>query len=651
MHGLTPARMCNAVTLPGDAAGVVRVEETMGSIGCQAWPAGKVMAQWALRKLPEDAVVLELGAGTGLASIALAKSGRRVIASDFSQLAIENLRENAGRNGIGTNMLEVVCWDFEKELPDRLRGRGVTHVIGADIWLPSASQGHGLARGIRSLWDEYGEDTLEATHLVLAWRPKLGTRSIFDDMQAKLKAVGLESTQEPRPWANAGIVHANTPSAGEVEEIQPPPGIFWSSWWKWWILPTLQLHTIKPLSSSSPSQSSSISSLSMFSSLWNRKLWNQKRRRLEAHVALRPNTLRTTAHDNVIPANAKGKKVSRDVSLLDRIKAETLVAHAAATTTESGSATVAVGKTWWFDPCSREPRCAIEEAIAMLHENVLIPECAEIMSSSSSNAGKALVVGAEWWVQHRRIDRPLYFHLDTDVGRHETRVRCPSLSSILFLSDTGGPTCILGQRPTESRWTGKLQLSPAEATEADVVFPKAGRYVLFKGDLLHGVLPPPPSSEKVVPQETTSGSNMRTTLLINWWVGDKPLSPQCSSPSVEFLARLRDASSEWSDGKKNICEIAGKQVSTEPHPTGVQLAMTDLQAGGALGKRGQVQCAKLTLDVDLGSAIEAQDGLVNTSMYLPIELVEGVPPHGEIVGGAHRITGMGRVRLVENQLP
>jgi hypothetical protein len=596
--------------------------------------------------------VLELGAGTGLASIALAKSGRRVIASDFSQAAIDNLRRNALRNGIGEGLLEAVRWDFEKELPEKLRGQGVTHVIGADIWLPAASQGHGLAHGLRSIWDEYGRDTLEATHLVLVWRPKFGVGSIFDDMQTSLNAVGLESAREQQPWANAGIV--------EAAESTPPLGTFWGtfwrSWWQWWILPTLQLHTVTPVPSSSLVPSPSLPQLYSF---FKNKGAHP---RLEPHVPLRSNRTRTTAHDDVIPAGAreKGEKDEGEkdapcaLSLLDRVKAETLAAHAAAAgaagaagaaaaaaTANNKEPMGATGNTWWFEPSSEEPQCAIEEAIAMLYKNVLLSE--------SASAGETIsIVGAEWWVQHRRIDRPLYFHLDTDVGRHtQACIRCPSLSSILFLSDTGGPTCILGQRPTESRWTGKLQLSPAEATEADVVFPKRGRYVLFKGDLLHGVLPPPSLPPKDSSEDAAKNDEkMRTTLLINWWVGDKPLAPHCSHPSPELYARLRDVSG----GGGNV----GGSLSPKIQPKAVRLATTDLQAGGALGGPGQVQCAKLSFDVDLGSAAEGGAGSVTTSMYLPIELVEKRPAApAEMVAesGAHRITGMGRVRLVENQLP
>lgn len=49
---------------------------------------------------------LELGAGTGLLSIRAAQRGARVVAVDISPAAVENVRENARRNGVDVEVVE-----------------------------------------------------------------------------------------------------------------------------------------------------------------------------------------------------------------------------------------------------------------------------------------------------------------------------------------------------------------------------------------------------------------------------------------------------------------------------------------------------------------------------------------------------------------
>lgn len=51
-------------------------------------------------------------------------------------------------------------------------------------------------------------------------------------------------------------------------------------------------------------------------------------------------------------------------------------------------------------------------------------------------------------------------------------------SIVLYLSDSGGPTVVIHQKPVDG-------LGP----EAWLVRPRIGRLAAFSGDLLHGVLP------------------------------------------------------------------------------------------------------------------------------------------------------------------
>ena len=54
------------------------------------------------------------------------------------------------------------------------------------------------------------------------------------------------------------------------------------------------------------------------------------------------------------------------------------------------------------------------------------------------------------------------------------------LSTVIYLSSSGGPTLILAQRPTDSI---------ASMCAAWLAQPKPNRLACFPGDLLHGVLP------------------------------------------------------------------------------------------------------------------------------------------------------------------
>src|SRR5690606_23954110 len=62
----------------------------------------------------KDNTLLELGCGTGLLSIAAARKGARVTASDINPAAIENTRINADENNVH---LEMVISDLFTDLP------------------------------------------------------------------------------------------------------------------------------------------------------------------------------------------------------------------------------------------------------------------------------------------------------------------------------------------------------------------------------------------------------------------------------------------------------------------------------------------------------------------------------------------------------
>ena len=126
------------------------------------------------------------------------------------------------------------------------------------------------------------------------------------------------------------------------------------------------------------------------------------------------------------------------------------------------------------------------------------------------------VVGAEWWFRATTTDTGFPFHFDRDEGIRSSVVS-PDLASILYLSNAGGPTVILDATP-----------SRIAAPRAGIaVHPRPGRFGMFPGTFLHGVLPGRPSRWP------------RVTMLVNWWR---------SVPRLERARELRDcapASSRW----------------------------------------------------------------------------------------------------------
>mmetsp|Transcript_21252 Transcript_21252/g.59351 ORF Transcript_21252/g.59351 Transcript_21252/m.59351 type:complete len:294 (-) Transcript_21252:34-915(-) len=101
------------------------------------------------------------------------------------------------------------------------------------------------------------------------------------------------------------------------------------------------------------------------------------------------------------------------------------------------------------------------------------------------------VEGAEWWWQDvDQDDPPKVFHTDSNVWVKEcgSSTQHPTWASVLYLSDDGGPTAVF------------------DGDVAVAVMPQLGRYLLFPGDRLHGVL-----------HSLSDERYERLTLLINWW--------------------------------------------------------------------------------------------------------------------------------------
>jgi len=162
-------------------------------------------------------------------------------------------------------------------------------------------------------------------------------------------------------------------------------------------------------------------------------------------------------------------------------------------------------RTRWF-PKGQEPRTAIEEAIVRLRD---------LVKPHSKN------VGAEWWVQLVAAGPTgmIGWHVDKDesVASNKHYLSHPQYASIFYLTDLGGPTMITDQwSPHGSGYT------PVVAEHGYLSFPERNKYLIFHGELLHGVLSGAHNAERPAPPGAK-----RLTFLVNWW-DYKPEEPNCS---------------------------------------------------------------------------------------------------------------------------
>ncbi len=171
----------------------------------------------------------------------------------------------------------------------------------------------------------------------------------------------------------------------------------------------------------------------------------------------------------------------------------------AALRSEIVNATSRDSRTHWY-PLEAPPRLLFEQVVQQLRRYVLQRE---------------EFAGAEWWFRTTASDADFPFHFDRDEAIRGSVVS-PDLASILYLSNVGGPTLILEATPTR-------HAAPRVGT---AVHPRVGRFVMFPGAFLHGVLPGRPNRWP------------RVTMLVNWWR---------SVPRLERAARLDSppASRRW----------------------------------------------------------------------------------------------------------
>ena len=147
------------------------------------------------------------------------------------------------------------------------------------------------------------------------------------------------------------------------------------------------------------------------------------------------------------------------------------------------------------------PRNLIEDIIV----NYLLPRAEQVLDEDEASS----ICGFEWWVHTRPIQANLghNLHFDTDESMlaQEGKVTHPILSSVLYLTGGGdaGTTILVDQTPDSD-------------VVADICWqsvPKDNSFLLFPGNLLHGVLPCPGPLEK----KAEIGNEASIQNLINGW--------------------------------------------------------------------------------------------------------------------------------------
>ena len=104
-------------------------EEEFLPYWAELWPSGVALARAVAARDLRGQRVLELGCGLGLPSLAAARGGADVLATDWANDAVELLRANAERNGIALRA-ERVRWNEPAPL---LAGAPWELVLGADL--------------------------------------------------------------------------------------------------------------------------------------------------------------------------------------------------------------------------------------------------------------------------------------------------------------------------------------------------------------------------------------------------------------------------------------------------------------------------------------------------------------------------------------
>eukprot|EP00041_Stephanoeca_diplocostata_P030497 m.924316 g.924316 ORF g.924316 m.924316 type:complete len:526 (+) comp23768_c0_seq4:366-1943(+) len=201
----------------------------------------------------------------------------------------------------------------------------------------------------------------------------------------------------------------------------------------------------------------------------------------------------------------------------------------------------------------QQPSLLIERCVKHLQKRFLEMQVPEIQDA----------VAVEWWTHKRPIRsswmynaHQLHFDTDEHTFQKDSRValRHPLWSCVVYLSDAGGPTLV----------TDKAAGAPGLGEMGALVMPQTGRCVLYRGNLLHGVIPHLDTTCKLDTAATQSRHSTgksappcgdRVTLIVAWWgkevdkgrdnVGGIGPMQQLPRDNLEEVAWARDLDAQW----------------------------------------------------------------------------------------------------------
>ena len=173
--------------------------------------------------------------------------------------------------------------------------------------------------------------------------------------------------------------------------------------------------------------------------------------------------------------------------------------------------------TFWY-PVDKEPTNVAEETIVELCKLVKPPACCS---------------GVEWWLGRLGSGQKLRYHFDRDmtIQKKTGRLVHPVYASVLYLNSfASSPTVVLNQVPTPD---GKSK-HPPKPTARRSIDAVSNRYIVFPGNLRHGVMPGKQPLQMPI-------AEMRLTLLVNYWV-NRPQPPICYDYDGKIYRQLCDNS-------------------------------------------------------------------------------------------------------------
>eukprot|EP00929_Paragymnodinium_shiwhaense_P026149 TRINITY_DN15604_c0_g1_i1.p1 TRINITY_DN15604_c0_g1~~TRINITY_DN15604_c0_g1_i1.p1 ORF type:complete len:625 (+),score=72.22 TRINITY_DN15604_c0_g1_i1:178-2052(+) len=174
--------------------------------------------------------------------------------------------------------------------------------------------------------------------------------------------------------------------------------------------------------------------------------------------------------------------------------------------------------TFWL-PGSAEPASAPEVAARSILQHVLGEE-------------PDAFVGVEYWGRARSVNMGAVMHYDRSESSEDVQGEWtqgnpwrPEWSSVLYLTDEGGPTVILDQCQGEEG-----PIMPYVPRRGHFSMPRRNRLVVFRADLFHGTLPV---------DVWADSPSVRKVFVFNFWRRHVPEAPHCQRIDLHMHAAMK----------------------------------------------------------------------------------------------------------------